>query len=56
MHPSTQAWEHVMALPGRAVCIEVRRDLLADPFQPFAQMRIAPAKVDRLAGPIAKVL
>jgi hypothetical protein len=56
LHPSTQAWDHVAALPGRALCVEVRRDLLADPFQPFAQMRIAGAKVDRLAGPMAKAL
>jgi predicted N-formylglutamate amidohydrolase len=56
LHPSTQAWDHVMARPGRALCIEVRRDLLADPFEPFAQMRIAPTKVDRLAGPIAAAM
>jgi hypothetical protein len=56
LHPSTQAYDHVMALPGRALCVEVRRDLLADPFEPFAQMRIAPAKVDRLAGPMAQAL
>jgi predicted N-formylglutamate amidohydrolase len=56
LHPSTQAWDHVMAHPGRALCIEVRRDLLADPFEPFVQMRIAPTKVDRLAGPIAAAM
>jgi predicted N-formylglutamate amidohydrolase len=56
LHPSTQAWDHVMARPGRALCIEVRRDLLADPFEPFVQMRIAPTKVDRLAGPIAAAM
>ncbi len=56
LHPSTQAFDHVMALPGRALCVEIRRDLLADPFEPFAQMRIAPTKVDRLAGPMANAL
>jgi len=56
LHPSTLAWDHVMARPGRALCLEVRRDLLADPFEPFAQMRIAAAKVDRLAGPLATAL
>lgn len=56
LHPSTLAFDHVMALPGRALCLEVRRDLLADPFQPFAQMRIAPAKVERLAVPLAAAL
>jgi hypothetical protein len=48
LHPSTLAWARVEEHPGRAVCIEVRRDLLANPFQPFAQMTIADAKVDRL--------
>jgi predicted N-formylglutamate amidohydrolase len=56
LHPSTLAYDHVMARPGRALCLEVRRDLLADPFEPFAQMRIAPAKVDRLAVPLAAAL
>ena len=56
LHPSTMAWEHVTRRPGRALCLEVRRDLLADPFEPFAQMRIATVKVDRLAGPLATAL
>ena len=56
LHPSTMAYEYVMAHPGRGLCLEVRRDLLADPFEPFSQMRIAPAKVDRLAVPLAAAL
>src|SRR5688500_9403014 len=56
MHPSTLAYEHVMRHPGRAVCVEVRRDLLADPYEPFAEMRIGPAKVARLAAPLASAL
>jgi predicted N-formylglutamate amidohydrolase len=56
LHPSTLAYEHVMARPGRALCLEVRRDLLANPFQPFEQMTIAPAKVDRIAVPLAAAL
>jgi N-formylglutamate amidohydrolase len=56
LHPGTLAHDHVVARPGRALCVEVRRDLLADPFEPFAEMRIAAAKVDRLAGPIARAL
>jgi predicted N-formylglutamate amidohydrolase len=56
MHPSTLAYDHVKAMPGRTLCLEVRRDLLADPFEPFAQMRISPAAVDRLAGPLVTAL
>lgn len=56
LHPSTLAWEHVLARPGRALCVELRRDLLAEPFTPFAEMAIGAAKVDQLAGPLATAL
>lgn len=56
LHPSTLAWDHVQARPGRALCVEVRRDMLADPFTPFDQMTIGAAKVDRLVGPFANAL
>jgi hypothetical protein len=56
LHSSTMAWDHVMAHPGRTLCLEVRRDLLADPFEPFAQMKISATKVERIAIPLAKAL
>lgn len=56
LHPSTMAWDHVMARPGRALCVEFRRDLLADPFDPFVQMNICPLKVDRIAAAFARAL
>lgn len=56
LHPSTLAFDHVMSHPGRALCLEVRRDLLADPFDPFKEMRIGRDKVDRLASPLAEAL
>jgi predicted N-formylglutamate amidohydrolase len=56
LHPSTVAWDHVVARPGRALCVEVRRDLVADPFEPFAQMTIGAAKVARLTGPFVSAL
>lgn len=56
LHPSTLAWDHVKALPGRALCVEVRRDLLADPFTPFAQMTIGTAKVNRLVEPFVRAI
>lgn len=56
MHPSTLAYDHVMARPGRALCIEYRRDLLADPFEPFAQMTISPVKVADHARPLAAAI
>ena len=36
--------------------MEVRRDLLADPFTPFAQMHIGAEKTARLAAPLAKAV
>jgi hypothetical protein len=56
LHPSTLAWEHNAQCPGRTLCLEVRRDLLADPFEPFAQMQICPDKVARIAKPLAEAL
>ncbi len=56
LHPSTQAHAHVLARPGRTLCLEVRRDLLADPFTPFAEMTIGAAQVERLARPLAAAL
>ena len=56
LHPSTLAWDHVERRPGRVICVEVRRDLLADPFDPFVEMRIGAAKVARLSGPIASAI
>ena len=45
-----------MARPGRALCVEVRRDLLAEPFAPFAQMQIGAAKLERLVAPFVHAL
>ncbi|MBL8921290.1 MAG: N-formylglutamate amidohydrolase [Myxococcaceae bacterium] len=56
MHPSTLAHGHVLRWPGRVLCVEVRRDLLADPWDPFAQQRISDEKCATLAGPFAEAL
>lgn len=56
LHPSTLAWDHATAWPGRTLCMEVRRDLVADPFDPFAEMRIGESKVARIASPLAEAL
>ena len=53
MHPSTMAWHYATAWSGRTLCVEVRRDLVADPFTPFAQMSIGADKVARIASRIA---
>ena len=56
MHPSTLAYHHTVRHPGRTVCVEVRRDLLADPFTPFEEMRISAPQAIRLAAPLAAAL
>lgn len=53
LHPSTLAHGHVVRWPGRVLCAEIRRDLLAEPFDPFAEMHIGAEKVRRLAAPLA---
>ncbi len=55
LHPSSLAWDHVVAHPGRALCLEVRRDLLGR-FDPFVEKTMDAAKVDRLAVPLAAAL
>jgi hypothetical protein len=56
IHPTSHAWRHSRAWPGRVVCVEVRRDIVANPFEPFEEMRIDPAAVARIARAFADAL
>lgn len=56
MHESSLAWDHVQARPDRVLCLEVRRDLLADPFDPFVEMHIGPSKVSPIAQRLARAI
>ncbi len=56
MHPSTMGWEHAVRFPGRALCLEVRRDLFVDHFEPFVEARIDAARTAALAEPIVRAL
>jgi len=38
------------------LCVELRRDLVADPFVPFAVSPIGAAKVARMVAPLVSVL
>ncbi|MDP2317618.1 MAG: N-formylglutamate amidohydrolase [Pseudomonadota bacterium] len=53
LHPSTWGFHHAAHWPLRTLCVEVRRDLLADPWDPFVEMRISAAHAARMAGPLA---
>jgi len=54
LHPASMAHHYSARHPGQVLCLEIRRDLLADPFSPFEQMRISDDKALRMAGPIAE--
>lgn len=54
LHPASMGHRYAARHRGRVLCLEIRRDLVADPFSPFEEMRIGDAKVDRLAEPLAR--
>jgi predicted N-formylglutamate amidohydrolase len=56
LHPSSMGHHYAAQWPGRTLCIEMRRDLLAREFTPFAEMEIDPAKADRMAAVLAGAL
>lgn len=53
LHPSTMAYRYSARYPGQVLCLEIARDLLADPFSPFEEMRIGERKVAAMSAPIA---
>jgi hypothetical protein len=53
LDPATMGHVHSLRYPGRVLCMEISRDLLADPFTPFEEMRIGEEKTERMATPIA---
>ncbi|MES2639270.1 MAG: N-formylglutamate amidohydrolase [Myxococcota bacterium] len=56
LHPSTWGFHHGARWPGRTLCVEIRRDFVADPWDPFVEMVIAPDKTARMAGPLAAAI
>jgi hypothetical protein len=56
LHPETMGHVYSSAHPGRILCMEISRELLADPFTPFEEMHIAPDRVARMARPVARAL
>jgi hypothetical protein len=50
--PSTMGHRYADRYPGRVTCIELDRELLADPFIPFEDSPIGVAKVERMVGPL----
>ena len=53
LHPVSMGYVYAAKYPGRVLCLEVRRDLLADPFTPFEEMSISDAKTSAVAAPLS---
>src|SRR5207244_195235 len=45
MHPVTMGMHYATLHPDRVLCVELRRDLVADPFTPFGPSPISGSKV-----------
>jgi hypothetical protein len=56
LHAETMSHVHSSAHPGKVLCMEINRELLADPFDPFEEMRIGPEKVARMTAPVVAAL
>ncbi|MBX3270290.1 MAG: hypothetical protein KF729_08510 [Sandaracinaceae bacterium] len=56
LHPSTQGYRFATRYPGQTLSLEVRRDLLVERYEPFEEMRVEHARVERVAGPLADAL
>lgn len=56
MHPSTMGYVHAMRTPGRTMCLEVRRDLIVERFEPFSEAAIDPERVGVWADRITRAL
>ncbi|AKF03884.1 hypothetical protein [Sandaracinus amylolyticus] len=53
LHPSTQAHRFATRHRGQVLCLEIRRDLLVERYEPFDEMRVVSERADRFAAPIA---
>ena len=56
LHESTMGYVHSAKYPRRVLCLEINRELLADPFTPFVEMAISDRTARRMAAPIAAAL
>ena len=56
LHEGTTGYLHASRYSGRVLCLEINRELLADPFDPFSEMRIGEAKVRKMTLPLAAAL
>ena len=56
LHEGTTGYVHASRYLGQVLCLEINRELLADPFDPFVEMRIGEEKVREMALPLAAAM
>jgi hypothetical protein len=56
LHPATMGYHYARSYPAQVLCMEINRDLLADPFVPFGESPISPNKVARMSAPVLAAL
>lgn len=56
LHPVTMAYHYAKAYPYQTLCMEIRRDLVVETWEPFSEMKISQEKSERLAGCLARSL
>jgi N-formylglutamate amidohydrolase len=56
LHPATMGMVYAQAWPTQVLCVELNRDLVADPFVPFGVSPINAQKVERAVAPLGQAL
>lgn len=53
LYRATMGFWHSKRHPGRVLCLEIRRDLLTEDFEPFQAMKISSTRADSFAAPLS---
>jgi hypothetical protein len=56
LHPATMGYHYARSYPAQVLCVELNRDLVADPFVPFGESPISPTKIARISAPLLAAL
>lgn len=56
LHPVTMAYHYAKAYPHKTLCLEIRRDLVVENWEPFVEMKISEEKAKTIAACVARSL
>ncbi len=56
LHPTTMGYQYASRFPGKVICVELSRELVAKPFTPLCESPLCEAKIEHLAKPLARSL